>query len=283
MVRLLVFSLLLLSSTLTSAVTFRAGIENARWDLQSSIFACRLSQQIPSFGVGVFEHLAGENIQFMLISTERSHFRKGAELVAEASQWQPGVKPRMIGQVQRAPDGALYPSSKQSEQMIAALFSGMSPTFNTKGWYNTDEVLRVGVSSSGFQSVYSDYMNCVAGLLPVNYQQVARTALLFPSAQWRLSDASKERLDDIILYVKNDDSVHSIYVDGHSDNLGRRLLNRDLSKKRAEAVSEYLKSHGVDEAMIVTRFHGERYPVKKNNTKDNRARNRRVTIRLQRE
>jgi len=281
--RVLIPAFLLLASSLLEAATFRPGIEDARWDIRSSKFACRLTQNIPAFGTAVFEHLAGESVRFELQPLDRAHFRKGAELVAEASEWQAGMAPRVLGRVKRDQDGYLQVANQQAEQMLAALYSGMSPTFNTGSWYQSDETLRVGVSGVNFQQTYKEYMSCVAGLLPVNYDQVARTAILFPSAQWRLSDASKDRLDKIILYVKNDDSVHSIYVDGHSDNLGRRLLNRDLSKKRAEAVTEYLKNNGIDDGMVITRFHGERYPVVKNNSKKNRARNRRVTIRLQRE
>ncbi|MCV6590480.1 MAG: OmpA family protein [Marinobacterium sp.] len=283
LIRVLITVFLLLSTLQAEAVVFRPGIEDSRWDLRASKFACRLSQTIPAFGTAVFEHLAGESVRFTLQPLDRTHFKKGAELVAEANQWQPGIAPRVLGRVKRDVNGFLQVPNKQAEQMLAALYSGMSPTFNTDSWYQSGETLRVGMSGVNFQATYSEYMSCVAGLLPVNYDQVARTAILFPSAQWRLSDASRERLDKIILYVKNDDSVHSIYVDGHSDNMGRRLLNRDLSKKRAEAVTEYLVNHGIDETMVITRFHGERYPVVKNNSRKNRARNRRVTIRLQRE
>jgi outer membrane protein OmpA-like peptidoglycan-associated protein len=166
--------------------------------------------------------------------------------------------------------------------MLAALHKGMMPTFTSKNWYGTPESLRVSVSAVNFQSAYTDYVNCTAGLLPVNFRQVARTAILFPSAAWRLSDSSRERLELIALYVQNDDSVKGIYVDGHSDNMGRRLMNRDISKRRAEEVTAYLINLGLEPNMIITRYHGERYPVVKNNSKANRDRNRRVTIRLER-
>ncbi|MNP57482.1 flagellar motor protein MotD [compost metagenome] len=45
---------------------------------------------------------------------------------------------------------------------------------------------------------------------------------------------------------------------------------------------EYLKAHGVPEEQITVRFHGERYPLARNNTAANRARNRRVNIQLDR-
>jgi hypothetical protein len=49
----------------------------------------------------------------------------------------------------------------------------------------------------------------------------------------------------------------------------------------ALAVAEYFKAHGIAEEQITVRFHGERYPLVKNNSA-NRARNRRVNIQLDR-
>lgn len=39
---------------------------------------------------------------------------------------------------------------------------------------------------------------------------------------------------------------------------------------------------GVSEDMLVTRYHGERYPVVDKNSAENRTRNPRVTVRLER-
>ena len=266
------------------AATFRSSIDDSKWELEASKFSCRLSQVIPSFGNAVFEHEAGESVRFVLKPTENIHFQKGAQLVAEAAPWQPGVTPRKITAVKPEQlSGDLNVETKHAQNMLAALYKGMMPTFTASQWYGTNESLRVSVSAVNFQSAYTDYVACTAGLLPVNYRQVARTAILFPSAAWRLSDASRERLELIGLYVKNDDSVKGIYVDGHSDNMGRRLMNRDLSKRRAEEVTAYLINLGLDPNMITTRYHGERYPVVKNNNKANRDRNRRVTIRLEKD
>ncbi|WP_299179172.1 OmpA family protein [uncultured Neptuniibacter sp.] len=274
----------LFSMASAHAVTFRSSIDDSKWQLEASKFSCRLSQSIPAFGRAIFEHEAGESVNFQLTPTENIHFSKGAKLYAEAAPWQPGVAPRYIGTVQPEKlSGMLKVKPDQAKNMLAALYRGMMPTFTTSEWYGTNESLRVAVSAVNFQSAYDDYVACTAGLLPVNFRQVARTAILFPSAQWRLSDASRERLDLIALYVRNDDSVKGVYVDGHSDNRGRRLMNRDMSKRRAEEVTAYLISLGLEPDMITTRYHGERYPVVENNSKANRDRNRRVTIRLERD
>ena len=48
-------------------------------------------------------------------------------------------------------------------------------------------------------------------------------------------------------------------------------------------MQEYLQANGVPEAQITLRFHGERYPLVRNDSAAARAKNRRVTLRLERE
>ncbi|NRA17652.1 MAG: OmpA family protein [Oceanospirillaceae bacterium] len=263
------------------AVTFRASIDESKWVLESSKFECKLSQQIPAFGIGEFLHEAGVEPLFTLKPTQRLAIKRQAILVVEASPWQPGIPTSVVGPLEAG--RVLKTNAIYAGQMLVALYKGMSPTFTVDRWMNSADQLRVALSAANFKAAYRDYISCVAGLLPANYRQVARTAVLFPPAAWSLSDATRERLELIAFYVQEDKSVTAIYIDGHSDSGGRRLLNRDLSKQRAEEVTRYLTSLGVDESMVTTRYHGERYPVVPNTTKTNRARNRRVTIRLDRE
>lgn len=280
----LLLLMLVLPLQQAGAVTFQASIEASRWEMESSRFVCKLRQEVPAYGLATFEHAAGEAVGFVLTPTQKQQISGSARLVAEAPPWQPGAAPQLLGVVRAEQDsGVLQVPATLAQGMLAALYHGLVPTFNIDQWYGTPELLKVGISVANFQSAYDDYLECVAGLLPVNYRQVARTAILFPSAQSDLSEAIRRRLDLIALYVNADDSVRTLYVDGHSDNLGRRLLNRDLSKQRAEAVTRYLVQQGVSADRIVTRYHGERYPVVPNNSAENRARNRRVTVRLERE
>jgi outer membrane protein OmpA-like peptidoglycan-associated protein len=155
--------------------------------------------------------------------------------------------------------------------------------FTRQAWYSQSERVHVGLSSVNFRKSYSEYRQCLASLLPVNFDQIAKSRLRFPSARWELTRDSIRRLDTIVNYVKADPSVTGFFVDGHTDDRGRRLANLDLSKKRAEAVTKYLIAKGIDEKIITTRYHGERYPMIKNNSRSNRTKNRRVTIRLDRE
>ncbi len=120
-------------------------------------------------------------------------------------------------------------------------------------------------------------------MLPVNFDQLRQSQIGFPSSDVALDALGRAKLDIILQYLRADPSVNRIQLDGHSDNSGNRLVNRDLSRRRALAVQEYLIANGVPEQQITVRFHGERYPLVANSSEANRAKNRRVTLRLERE
>lgn len=68
-------------------------------------------------------------------------------------------------------------------------------------------------------------------------------------------------------------------IDGYTDNVGDAAYNEKLSKERAEAVAEYLKSKGVVLGdRFTTKGFGAADPIADNSTEEGRAENRRVTI-----
>ncbi|PXW72971.1 outer membrane protein OmpA-like peptidoglycan-associated protein [Blastomonas natatoria] len=74
----------------------------------------------------------------------------------------------------------------------------------------------------------------------------------------------------------------STYIDvyGHTDSTGSDAYNQTLSERRAQSVSSYLTSRGVQSARLATRGFGESQPVASNTTEEGRAQNRRVEIRI---
>ncbi len=71
-----------------------------------------------------------------------------------------------------------------------------------------------------------------------------------------------------------------IKVSGHTDNKGSADYNMKLSQQRAAAVSEYLKSIGVDPGKIEASGEGMSRPIADNRTKEGQAKNRRVEIEI---
>ena len=72
------------------------------------------------------------------------------------------------------------------------------------------------------------------------------------------------------------------YIDvfGHTDSDGADAYNQTLSERRAQAVSTYLVSRGVQSARMGTRGFGETQPIASNATEEGKAANRRVEIKI---
>lgn len=70
----------------------------------------------------------------------------------------------------------------------------------------------------------------------------------------------------------------NIIVEGHTDSSGSDTYNMELSKKRAQAVSNYMISNGIDSSRIQTNWFGEEQPKFDNTTAEGRTKNRRVEL-----
>lgn len=271
-----------LGASLVGAVTFSAGIENSRWRLSASIFECSLVHPVPGYGRAVFYHRAGEDLQFFL-SPQRNPMRPGeAALVLERPQWGGGQSVRDLGyvSVEDSHDRPVELGTAHSHRMMASLRDGMVPTFTRRARHSDDPV-RVRLNHVNFVDRFMEFQDCQSELLPVNFDQVHRTVVLFDLDEHELSHSAREALDRIALYVNADQRIEQVYVDGHTDNIGTSLHNRELSRDRANAVMEYLESRGVPSEMIVTRYHASRFPAEGYEMPG--PRHRRATIRLDRE
>jgi outer membrane protein OmpA-like peptidoglycan-associated protein len=67
-----------------------------------------------------------------------------------------------------------------------------------------------------------------------------------------------------------------VQISGHTDDNGTDEHNLDLSRRRAEAVLDYLVAHGEDPERFVVIGYGESRPVADNGTPEGEARNRRI-------
>jgi outer membrane protein OmpA-like peptidoglycan-associated protein len=271
-----------LASQPALAITFQTRLEKVEWAVAGDQFECRLSQPITDFGVGLFVRRAGEQATFNLQVPERWLGVGSATLLAAAAPWQPGRGDINLGAV-RVGDGEMPFSStqEQASRLLTGLLEGRSPLIRHRSRQAGDG-LEVRLLPVRFRKAYNDYLACTAKLLPVNFEQIRQSHVGFPGGGVDLAAQAKVKLDVILSYLKADPSVNRIQLDGHADNSGNRLTNRDLSRRRALAVMEYLQANGVPAERITLRFHGERYPLVPNNSEANRAKNRRVTVGLAR-
>lgn len=263
------------------AMTFQTRMEDVRWQVEGDQFACRLSQSVAGYGEATFVRRAGERPAFELTAWDNPMRPGPAQVFNEPPPWRPGTATQPVGQgvVANGSQAMLLPY-EQAGRMLAGLASGLQPTIMRSSLAGGESV-RVVVSSVGYQQAWSDYQACVSKLLPISAAQAEQSTISFRSGGSLLSEDAKSMLDSVLQYIQAADQLNEIVLDGHSDNQGNRLDNRELSRQRALAVRDYLMEKGVDESLFSMRFHGDRYPIASNRTAEGRAANRRVMLRLQ--
>ncbi|WP_223450296.1 MULTISPECIES: flagellar protein MotY [unclassified Pseudomonas] len=263
------------------ALTFQTRLESIEWTVEGDKFECRLTQPITDFGSGEFVRRAGEQATFRLKAYNSMVGGGSATLLAAAAPWQPGRGDINLGSVQIGSGNVLFNSSQvQAGRLISGLMDGRSPV--VRHYSGDGRVSEVRLLPVKFSKAFNDYQSCVAKLLPKNFEQVKQTQIGFPGDGLDLDAQAKAQLQVMLEFMKADPTVNHIELDGHSDNSGNRLANRDLSRRRALAVMEFFKANGYQESQITVRFHGERYPLAPNTNAANRAKNRRVNVHLAR-
>lgn len=93
-----------------------------------------------------------------------------------------------------------------------------------------------------------------------------------------LRPAMRQALQDTAESLKERGQVDRIDIIGYTDSQGSADYNRDLSRRRAEAVADYLANEGIDRDLMSVSGRGETDPVATNATAEGRAKNRRVII-----
>jgi OmpA-OmpF porin, OOP family len=120
--------------------------------------------------------------------------------------------------------------------------------------------------------------NTVANL--DNYRVVTETSVLFGFNKDNLTKDAKAALDQIATNVSSTKG-YILAVEGGTDSVGGSDYNYALSQRRANAVIQYLASeHSVPAYKIYLIGLGKDKPVDSNKTREGRAKNRRVDVRL---
>lgn len=114
-----------------------------------------------------------------------------------------------------------------------------------------------------------------------DYEPQTVTAVNFRSGSAVLNADAKTKLDEIATKAMNAKG-YVLEVSGYADATGSIARNRALSQRRADAVIRYLvENHSIPLRRIVTPYgFGESHAIADNTTRDGRAENRRVEIKL---
>ena len=103
--------------------------------------------------------------------------------------------------------------------------------------------------------------------------------IFFDFDKAELKTASYPELNRLLKYL-NDGDIKKIEISGHTDSVGEDDYNKGLSERRAKAVFNFFRENGIAKDRLVSVGYGETKPKVANDTKENRAKNRRVEFKV---
>ncbi len=117
-------------------------------------------------------------------------------------------------------------------------------------------------------------------MAPMHKMVVMPSDYLFDFDKAVIKKKYYSKLDEIADQIKKDPAM-KVEIQGHTDSIGSAKYNMGLSKRRANAVRNYfIKKCGIAPDRLTAVGFGEARPIASNKTKEGRAKNRRVELKL---
>ena len=103
----------------------------------------------------------------------------------------------------------------------------------------------------------------------------------FPVNRAEISDQAKQILDEAVTPLVKENRGVYFEIEGHTDATGEETYNFRLGEERAMAARDYIaKTYTVALSRLSVISYGEDKPVADNKSRDGRAQNRRIVIRI---
>ena len=96
-----------------------------------------------------------------------------------------------------------------------------------------------------------------------------------------LPDDAKQKIDQMVAQLKQDPKNIYLEIEGHTDNVGDKMINEKIGMERAEAVKRYLyEQYQIPLHKMNVISYGEEKPIAPNTNREGRAQNRRVVVKV---
>jgi len=103
----------------------------------------------------------------------------------------------------------------------------------------------------------------------------------FKFGQAKIPTEMQAQIDELVSQLKANPNGGYIEIEGHTDNVGAKTTNHKIGLDRAEAVKRYLyENQQIPLHKINVISYGEDKPIAPNKTREGRAQNRRVVIKV---
>jgi outer membrane protein OmpA-like peptidoglycan-associated protein len=109
----------------------------------------------------------------------------------------------------------------------------------------------------------------------IKTSQIEQVKFKFDS--WTIENEFEELIMGVVIIMKTDKNI-KIRLEGHTDNVGKKDYNLNLSKYRAQSVRDFIVSRGIDKSRVDVSYFGAEKPIADNKTDKGRYFNRRVEM-----
>lgn len=172
-----------------------------------------------------------------------------------------------------------------SSVMLALLLSGCASDYSVdentkevtvvlpKNTQNNSEITAIKTS------LREEYRHTPIGVIQTGNELrvIFPSDLLFGVGNTQLQESAAIYIDMFLGAVSGKEDL-TYLVEGLTDSSGSQASNLKLSEERAQSVADYLEHQGMPADNISVKGYGGLYSVADNNTKQERASNRRVVI-----
>lgn len=118
-----------------------------------------------------------------------------------------------------------------------------------------------------------------ASVQELNHAKLRTNAIHFAYKSSDLGEGSEPVLEQVLELLKQHPELQLV-IEAHTDDVGSRAYNIDLSQKRAQSVEAFLLANGVSTDRLIPIGHGKNQPIASNKTEEGRSLNRRVEFRV---
>ena len=175
--------------------------------------------------------------------------------------------------------GAAIDETKKNLERDETDLSATTEKANSADARSTDAINKIGVVDQKTDKNAADINALRQSLGNLDdYKQAAQTTVLFKFNSDKLTDDGKQELDQMVSQLNTYKRFY-VAIEGFTDKTGPADYNEQLSRRRAQAVMDYLigeKDVPVYRVQIVGL--GETHLVDDGHNKDARAKNRRVEV-----
>lgn len=124
-----------------------------------------------------------------------------------------------------------------------------------------------------------EHLVIVPEAIPINTVLILNKVKFLPNKTTLSNPDGNEDLQNILKALQKSPDL-KLEIGGHTDRSGNEATNKVLSKNRAKYVYDYLIRKGVKSTRLVYKGYGSAKPAYTNRTKDGRAANRRIEVKV---